>query len=74
MDTILILLMGIIIGLCISKIIQNLTTEVGTIDVDHVTNLCKLNVTSDQINKLSTKRVVFTVNHNAEISREEQGL
>lgn len=69
---ILLIIIGVIIGIIFEKIMTAMITEIGTIDVDHVTGLCKLNVTSDQINKTSTKRVVFTVNHDAQISREEQ--
>lgn len=69
---ILLIIIGIIIGIIFEKFRDAMITEIGTIDVDHETGLCKLNVTSDQINNVNTKKVIFTVNHDAKISREEQ--
>lgn len=71
---ILLIIIGIIIGIVFEKIKTNMITEIGTIDIDHSNGLCKLNVTSDQLSDLTIERVVFNVNHNASISREEQSL
>lgn len=39
----------------------------GIIDVDHHNNTCQVHMTSDEIKNPKTKKVVFTINHNAHI-------
>lgn len=46
----------------------------GVIDVDHKNNLCVARVTSNDLAERRPKKVMFKVNHNANLSREEQLL
>lgn len=54
----------------------------GTIFVDHKNNLCRVKITSEELNDRKTKKAVFKVYHSdktyedfdVDISRDEQGL
>lgn len=65
---------GIVVGGIVVILINNYHIITGTIDVDHNTNLCKVKIESNELLTTRKKRVNFTVNHDAKISREEQGL
>ena len=74
MNDFIILIIGIVIGVVAYKVIDMLTIIDGILDVDHKTQLCRVRLTSNDLNNTTRKKVVFLVNHKAEISREEQGL
>ena len=65
---------GIIIGAIITKAIEQRVKIHGVIDVDHETEQCKFHITSSELSNPKSKIAVFMINHNAKISREEQGL
>ena len=46
----------------------------GVIEVDHRNNLCVARLTSNDLAERRPKKVMFKVNHNANLSREEQVL
>ena len=68
------ILLGIIVGICIIKIIDIFKKVQGTITVDHESGLCSVFISTDKLTKTSTKRVIFEVRHDAILPREEQGL
>jgi uncharacterized membrane-anchored protein YhcB (DUF1043 family) len=76
--TILYLLLGIIIGIFISIIFihfKNKYSKVaGLIEVDIQSNLCKFQITSTELSDLKTKKAMFKVVHDVDLSREEQIL
>ena len=65
---------GVLLGVIITKAIDMFTKIHGVIHIDHKTELCKFDVTSAELANLKTKKVIFTVNHNARISQEEHML
>lgn len=46
----------------------------GIIEVDHSTEQCKVHITSGELTNRKVKKAVFVINHDANISREEQIL
>lgn len=46
----------------------------GFIDHDKTNDLCRIKMTSNEIRKLNKKYAILKINHNAEISRDEQTL
>ena len=71
---IIFLLGGAFLGATVYYAIENRTKIHGIIDVDHNTQQCKVNIISSELSDRRTKTVVFMVNHDAVISRDEQGL
>ena len=71
---VLIFLGGVILGVIFTLIFKSRERIHGVVHVDHKTEQCIFSVTSDQLSKRDKKIAVFYINHNAEISREEQGL
>lgn len=71
-------LLGVIAGISFAIIfyaIKNKRTVIGgVIEVDIQSNLCKFHVTSTELSNLKTKKVMFKVIHNVDLSREEQIL
>ena len=65
---------GVIIGLIISRIMRNRERIHGIIHVDHETEQCVFSLTSSDLSDRKKKIAVFVINHNANISRKEQGL
>jgi len=65
---------GIIIGVIIMVIKLRNEKIHGIVHVDHKTEQCIFSITSDQLVDRKKKIAVFVINHNAEISREEQTL
>ena len=64
------LIAGFILAICYKKreIIH------GIIYVDHKTEQCMVNIRSEELSNPKKKTAVFVIDHNAELSREEQGL
>ena len=46
----------------------------GVIHLDHETQQCLINITSDELSNPKKKIAVFVINHKAEISRDKQTL
>lgn len=70
----LFLILGILLGSIITYFINISKSSYGFIDVDHKTNMCNVHVTSDELADRKNKKVIFKINHDANISREEQIL
>jgi hypothetical protein len=67
-------MIGIIVGIVFMVFRQKNEKIHGIVHVDHETESCIFSITSDQLADTSKKRAVFFINHNAQISREEQTL
>lgn len=65
---------GVILGIVCTLIYKSRERIHGVIHVDHDTEQCIFNITSDEVSKRNKKIAVFYINHEAKISREEQGL
>ena len=65
---------GVIIGTIFTMIFKKYNKTFGIIDVDHSNGLCKIHITSEELSNYKTKKAIFTINHGAIISREEQTL
>ena len=72
--SILIFVLGFVLGVIIMLIHRSNERIHGVVDIDHNTKQCKFHITSAELSDSSKKIAVFVINHNAEISREEQGL
>lgn len=75
---ILIFLGGMIVGFIITTIYKNQKNARerihGIVHIDHSTEQCIFSVTSSELTNRDKKIAVFVINHDANISREEQGL
>ena len=71
---ILFFLGGMILGVLFTIMLKHKDKIYGVIEVDHNTEMCKVHITSDELSNINNKKAVFKINHNANISREEQGL
>lgn len=71
---ILIFLGGVILGFIFSKFSKRQEKTYGFIDVDHETGLCRVRITSGELSNHKTRKAMFRINHDANISREDQGL
>ena len=65
---------GVILGIIISRIMRNRERIHGIVHVDHETEQCIFSLTSADLSDRKKKIAVFVINHNANISRKEQGL
>ena len=65
---------GVLVGVIVGRLIEKRSKTHGVIDVDHSTGMCKVRITSEELSNHKTKKAIFIVNHDAEISREEQIL
>ena len=74
MELVLAVIGGAIGGIIYQIIRTNKHRICGFIDVDHTNGMCKVRITSDELDNRKVKKVVFNVNHDAKISREEQSL
>ena len=70
----LIFLGGVILGVVITMLYKARERIHGIVHIDHNTEQCIFSITSDQLTNRKKKIAVFVINHNAEISREEQSL
>ena len=71
---ILIFLGGVILGVICTLIYRNRERIHGIVHIDHNTEQCVFSITSNQLANRKNKIAVFMINHDAEISREEQSL
>ena len=65
---------GVIVGTVVTTIFKNSKRTCGIIEVDHSNNLCKVHITSAELSDRKTKKAIFKIDHEANISQEEQGL
>ena len=65
---------GVLLGIICTLVYKSRERIHGIVHVDHNTEQCVFSLTSDQLSKRDKKIAVFMINHNADISREEQGL
>ena len=65
---------GMIIGFVVGRIIERRNKIHGIVEVDHDTQQCIFRITSDELSNRKAKKVMFAIDHNAKISREEQVL
>ena len=70
----LIFIGGVIIGFIFSRILSKRERIHGVIHIDHNTDQCVINLTSEQLKDHKKKIAALYIDHNADISREEQGL
>lgn len=61
---------GVILGIIITLIYRSRERIHGIVHIDHDTNQCTFEITSDQLTKRGNKIAVFYIDHNAQISRE----
>lgn len=71
---ILIFIVGIIIGGVSVFIFTRRERIHGIINLDHKTEQCLINITSDELFNPKKKVAVFVINHNADLSQEKQTL
>jgi hypothetical protein len=65
---------GVILGVIGTLIYRSRERIHGVVHIDHKTKQCTCNLISDEVMNVKKKIAVFIINHQAEISREEQGL
>lgn len=65
---------GVLLGIFGTLIYKTRERIHGVIHIDHETDQCIFNITSEEVSKRNKKIAVFYINHDANISREEQGL
>lgn len=65
---------GMIVGFIVGRIIERRNKIHGIVEVDHNTQQCIFRITSEELSNRKAKKVIFAINHDAEISREEQVL
>lgn len=68
------LLGGVILGVVLTLIYKSRERIHGIVHIDHKTEQSVFSITSDQLTDRKKKIAVFYINHDAQISREEQGL
>lgn len=71
---ILIFLIGLILGIAGAMIYKSRERIHGLIHVDHETEQCLVNLSSEQLADRKKKIAVFYIDHEAKLSRDEQGL
>ena len=65
---------GVVLGIILTLLYKSRERIHGVIHVDHKTEQCIFSLTSNDLSDRTKKIAVFVINHNAEISREEQVL
>ena len=65
---------GFSLGIIIKMLINKSQTIYGVIDIDHQTEMVNFRVNSTELKNLYNKQVIFKINHNATISRDEHIL
>ena len=65
---------GLLLGIIFMSIRRGRERIHGIIHIDHKTEQCIFNITSEELSDRKKKIAVFIINHDAEISREKQSL
>lgn len=71
---ILLFIGGVISGIIFTLICKSRERIHGIVHIDHKTEQCIFSLTSAQLSDPKKKVAVFLINHDAEISRDEQSL
>ena len=71
---ILIFLGGVVLGIIFTLVYKSRERVHGVIHIDHRTEQCVFSITSEELSNRGKKIAVFVINHDADISREEQSL
>lgn len=66
--------LGVFIGFIVMITIYKKQTTYGEIDVDHYSGLVNFRANSAEVQELYKKRIIFKINHNSVISRDEHTL
>lgn len=69
--SVLILLIGVTIGILLSKIIRDIHTVTGVVQIDHKSGLCRFCINRNDLSNPKCRKVIFSVEHNAKITDEE---
>lgn len=67
-------IIGFTIGIIFITLFKQIKEIHGLIDIDRITGLCRFRITSDKLANPRKKYAIFKINHDAEISRDEQFL
>lgn len=65
---------GFLGGFIYAMVFDILHSTRGVIEVDHRNETCQVRLTSGDLKNRRNTRAVFKINHNADLSRDEQGL
>lgn len=65
---------GLILGVIATLIFKSRERIHGVINIDHETEQCAFSLISTELQNKKKKIAVFYINHDAKLSREEQGL
>lgn len=68
------LMIGFTIGVIFTMVFKRIKEIHGMVDIDQITGLCRFRITSDKLANPRKKYAIFKINHDAEISRDEQFL
>ena len=74
MEVLIYYLIGVIIGIILTNIFHKKRKIAGIIYIDHENENCLCHITSDELTNRRNTEVIFLVEHNADLSREEQSL
>lgn len=74
MEILFYITIGTIIGAILEAVISCKDKIYGFIDVDQHTGMCRLRISSEEIANRKNKKAIFIINHDANISRDEQSL
>ena len=69
-----IFVIGFTIGFIFCLIFKRREYVYGQVDIDSITGLCRFRISSDKIADPRKKHAIFKINHNVDISRDEQWL
>lgn len=62
---------GVVIGIVLTMIFKRRYKTYGIIEVDHQSELCKVRLTSNELQDRKTTKVIFDVKHDATIISDE---
>lgn len=65
---------GVIVGISFGIPIGKPKKVQGIIDVDHDTNMCRVTIDHNELDRRNLTKAIVYINHHATISREEQTL
>ena len=65
---------GMILGIIFTIVYKQYDKIYGILQVDHIHEQCRVVVSNDELLDRKNKKVSLKIDHNANFSREEQGL
>lgn len=66
----LVFLGGVVFGSIVTQIIFRHYTSYGELKIDPINNTCQVCLNTEQTIKTSTKRVILTIDHHADLSQK----